>query len=486
MHTRSIVVVALAIFAARPALAQPPDSETAVESEMRPPAPTGPAEVARHAVAAAAAQVPRLEEELGAGRLALERSRVALDAARHMNRFIDEATAAERAAARHVQILERRLELAAAAAAKAKEAAAALRAIEEQRLLADERDRSGLPVRGDKTTAARVLMLLRRDLEAATAQQIAAARGGTLGIASPAPVEGFQANIDAQLLGQNANLYSQLGVLEITPSVTGDAFAELMEQDLPRYVHHADIVKEIPGTKISTAGLRLRIGRRPLLKVRELQSSGCLDAVGDLQRLRGQEGKQLAAERVGRSCDVKSLLGRSGASVTFGARAMRRSPLSEKGSASLGGALEAMFAYDWDSENSGISIYGGVSGMHFRRADDVVLGTAVEYVSFSTLRLSVGAELRSASVSENGDPLNRGGLYAVATRAWWRDPYTFGTGPAGIHAAELEAGVYIGGRFKKSLHALLAVRVLDPLGPDGPTVILSFIPGGGSSPKEIK
>ncbi|TMQ19285.1 MAG: hypothetical protein E6J90_18415 [Deltaproteobacteria bacterium] len=321
--------------------------------------------------------------------------------------------------------------------------------------------------------------LLRRDLDTASLQQLSAARGGTLGIPSLTPIDGFQANLDAQLLGQDANLYTQLGGLDISERVKADAFAELMEQDLPRFLREP-VDTELSATKLSTVGLRMRVLVSPKLWVSELQDRACLKKVRELEHSTMADATKVEVDT---NC-LRQVQGQSFHTVSVGARVMRRSALQDSGKASAGGAFELMYSYDSQTKAHSHSAFGSLSGMRIEGATDMLGTTAVEYPQFSNLRVSAGYEFRGSHVVDGEDALPRVGVYGVASYAWWHGPDPAGTAMPGSQRREIEVGVYLGGKFQKTFQGMLVARLLKPLGSEGTTFILSLIPAGNTA-KEI-
>lgn len=319
---------------------------------------------------------------------------------------------------------------------------------------------------------------LRRDLDDRTLQQPAAARGGTLGIPSVTPVDGLQANIDTQLLGENANLYAQLGGVDISQQIKADAFAELMEQDVPRYLADVTAV-QLSAEKLSTAGFRVRWMAQSNLKVLKLQSANCLEAIRKLESLPKslpETDRNTTVKHVGRDCALDELRARSFHTVSAGVRVMRRSPLQDGGKASIGGAFEAMYSYDGRNRTYSHGAFAGLSGMYLERVEDMLGVDVAGYPRFRVLRVSAGYELRGLDVPESFDIAPRVGVYAVASYGWWSGPPAAVPAMSDWRRSEIEAGAYLGGRFQKSFQGMLAARIVKAFDSNDTTFILSLIP----------
>ena len=326
-------------------------------------------------------------------------------------------------------------------------------------------------------------------LGAATLPQLTAARGGSLGIPSPGTPAGLTANVDAQLFADSAtaNAFAQLGGLPIGRRVTVDIFAESVSQDLPRFLLSDNMVKtDMFNTTLSSAGARIRIHLHDVLLVSRLQSPECQRAWAEFPKHSRSVSELIAdvrgsndpkAEAVQRDCrldDIKAVLGWT---LTLGAHVLRRTSSEPGGAASNGGAAEVI----GQREGQHYAGYLGVSGVVLTHADDRAGSSIAQFPTFSIARLTAGAEYRGDD-DQRGGLVPRAGIYGVASHAWWHDPYTFGTIEPRVQSTELEAGVYLGGKFSDKFSGLLALRVLRAFGPKQDSAfILSFIPSAGST-----
>jgi hypothetical protein len=326
-----------------------------------------------------------------------------------------------------------------------------------------------------------IINLLRRDAAFAALQVLPAARGGTLGIPSSVPLDGFQAGLDTQLIGEKADLFAQLGGLHISEHVRADVFVDVLQQDLPRFQHTSSLVRQWPATALSTAGLRGRYLPGGILRVSKPQTERCLAAVKSLLATDEKAKLNGYADEVLDHCDKSELVGRSWWEFSAGVRALRRSPLEDGGTASTGGAMELMASHNSDTTDHSQAWLFGVSAMRLTEASDMQAGQTVEYPKFSSLRFSLGYEFRGSYAASDHEVLPRIGAYAVATHAWWHDPYGGGTANPRIQSTEWEIGVYAAGRFQKRVQATVALRLLQPLGQQGTAFILSFIPSANAS-----
>jgi hypothetical protein len=332
-------------------------------------------------------------------------------------------------------------------------------------------------------------------LGGATLPQFTAARGGSLGIPSAGAVSGLTANVDAQLFADSttANAFAQLGGLSISPRVTVDIFAQSVDQDLPRFLLTDNMVKvDMYKATLASAGMRARIHFADVLLVSSLQTPECLDAlravlpahdndviktIAYLKNLPSQPKPSEAESKAKKNCKLNEIKGLLGATLTIGAHALRRTSSEPNGVPSNGGAAEVIGQYEWEHYAG----YVGLSGVVLTHADDKAGGSTAQFPTFSTARLSGGFEYRGIDDGRGG-VVPRVGVYGIASHAWWHDPYTFGTIESKIQSTELEAGVYVGGKFTDQLSGILAARALRSLGPKQDTVfILSFIPSASSS-----
>lgn len=326
-------------------------------------------------------------------------------------------------------------------------------------------------------------------LGAATLPQLTAARGGSLGIPSPGVASGLTANVDAQIFADSAtaNAFAQLGGLPIGRRVTVDIFAESVSQDLPRFLRSGTMVKtDMYSATLASAGARIRIHVHDVLLVAHLQSPECQQAWARLPDHNASVPKQIAnirgskqqeAEAVKRACRLDDIKAEVGTTLTLGAHVLRRTSSEPGGTASNGGAAEVI-AQREGQHHAG---YLGLSGLVLTHADDRAGSSIAEFPTFSIARLTAGAEYRGDDDGKGG-LVPRAGIYGVASHAWWHDPYTFGTVEPRIQSTELEAGLYLGGKFSEKFSGLLALRVLRGFGPHQDSAfILSFIPSAGST-----
>jgi len=326
-------------------------------------------------------------------------------------------------------------------------------------------------------------------LGAATLPQLTAALGGSLGIPSPGAASGLTANVDAQIFADSAtaNAFAQLGGLPISRRVTVDIFAESVSQDLPRFLRSGTMVKpDMYSTTLASAGARIRIHVHDVLLVAHLQSPECQRAWAQLPAHNDSVPEQIAKVRrspekkardVKRFCHLDDIKAEVGTTVTLGAHVLRRTSSEPGGTASNGGAAEVIGQYEGQNRVG----YLGLSGLVLSHADDRAGSSIAEFPTFSIARVTAGAEYRGDDDGQGG-LVPRAGIYGVASHAWWHDPYTFGTLEPRIQSTELEAGLYIGGKFSEKFSGLLALRVLRGFGPhQGSAFILSFIPSAGAT-----
>lgn len=320
-------------------------------------------------------------------------------------------------------------------------------------------------------------------LTTATLPQLTAIRGGSLGIPSAGAISGLQANLDAQLFGSktNADAFAQLGGLHLNKAVSVDVFAQLLEQDLPRFLHNNGTVQpEMFTTKLSAAGMRARIRFGSKLLVSQIQSDNCLSDLSHSTYTIDQ--LKVHTKEVPTSCNIDEIKGETSWTGTLGASLLRRTSNVPEGTSSNGAAAEAILQRDglhW-------SFYVGLSGTRLVGANDKLGTSMAEFPTFSTLRSSAGVEYRGGH-SSAGELAPRVGVYGVSSHAWWHHPYTFGTIEPKIQSNEFELGVYAGGKFTDKFSGTVAFRMLRPFGPKQDTVfVLSLMPSASPSPKEVQ
>jgi hypothetical protein len=326
----------------------------------------------------------------------------------------------------------------------------------------------------------------------ATLPQLTAARGGSLGIPSAGAVSGLQANVDAQLFGEkaNADAFAQLGGLRIDRFVNVDVFAELLDQDLPRFLHDRGTVHaEMFTPKLSAAGMRIRIHREGVLLVSDLQSSECLTSITNAKRTRNEtaisllRSPQLLDGDIKSACKLDRITGETSTTFTLGVHVLRRSSVEAGGVSSNGAAAELMVQH----EGARVAVFAGVSGIWLTgAANDKAGASIVEFPTIRTLRMTAGIEYRGQQSLAAGI-VPRVGAYAVAGHAWWHDAYTFGTLESKIQSTEAEVGIFAGGKFSDKFSGILALRVLRPFGTKQDTMfILSLMPSASSSSQVVQ
>ncbi|HEX2686246.1 MAG TPA: hypothetical protein VHN14_06490 [Kofleriaceae bacterium] len=333
-----------------------------------------------------------------------------------------------------------------------------------------------------KTLSKDQIAAAEKAFDVAALPQFTAARGGSLGIPSAGAVSGLQANIDAQLFGDktNADTFAQLGGLRLDEHVIVDVFAELLDQDLPRFLRETGTVHpEMFTSKLSAASVRIRIHRNGVLLVADFQTPQCMSELA-LARKNNPDStlrKRLDSLRTDTGCKIGQINGETSSTFTLGARVLRRSSVEPDGTSSNGAAGELMFQHDGQS----VAYYFGLSGIRLTGANDRAGASMVEFPMFSTLRGSAGVEYRGNLLA--GELVPRVGAYAVAGHAWWHDPYTFDTINPKIQSSEFELGIYAGGTFNDKFSGIVALRLLRPFGTKQDTAfILSLMPAASALP----
>jgi hypothetical protein len=317
--------------------------------------------------------------------------------------------------------------------------------------------------------------------DSASIPQLTAARGGSIGIPSASGVSGLQANVDAQLFGDktNAETFAQLGGLKVNKNVTVDVFAELLDQDLPRFLRDGGMVqRNMLTSKLSAAGMRVRYRTDGVLLVSDLQTEDCMKLYMKLKSSPASEKENLG--QLSKNCDIAAFLGQQSMTFSIGAHALRRSSAEADGISSNGAAVEATVQKD----GATWAWFGGVSAIRLTGATDKAGLSTVEFPMFSVFRMSAGVEYRGSHNFFDVGLTPRVGTYGIAGHAWWHDPYTFGTVEPRVQSTEFELGVYAGGKFSDKFSGILALRMLRPFGTAQDTVfILSLIPSVSASPK---
>lgn len=121
----------------------------------------------------------------------------------------------------------------------------------------------------------------------------------------------------------NAEAFAQLGGLRISKYVSVDVFAELLDQDLPRFLRDGGMVqREMFTSKLSAAGMRVRGRTKGVLLVSDLQTSPCLEALAKLKKTLKEALND--HERLP-DCNLDEFLGETFWTFSFGAHALRRS-----------------------------------------------------------------------------------------------------------------------------------------------------------------
>lgn len=188
-----------------------------------------------------------------------------------------------------------------------------------------------------------------RQAAAATIPQLNAARGGTLGIATGLQMQGAQASVDDQLLGdqKTTTAFAKVGGLTIS-QLDIEIFAEVMSQDLPRIVLDGSTVsRDMTLTSVSAAALRLKLNRGGGLRVSKLQNKACLAAFNAQPATRRLKLLQRDAtdvpSNVHDACDLDKVNGTFSYAVSAGVRVLRSTPsirADSNATAAVGGAFE--------------------------------------------------------------------------------------------------------------------------------------------------
>ena len=338
-----------------------------------------------------------------------------------------------------------------------------------------------------------------RQAAAATIPQLNAARGGTLGIATGLQMQGAQASVDDQLLGdqKTTTAFAKVGGLTIS-QLDIEIFAEVMSQDLPRIVLDGSTVsRDMTLTSVSAAALRLKLNRGGGLRVSKLQNKACLAAFNAQPATRRLKLLQRDAtdvpSNVHDACDLDKVNGTFSYAVSAGVRVLRSTPsirADSNATAAVGGAFELIYQGDVDEVKAGHG-YGwfvGLSGFHLNQGAETLGTSKAQFPAFNNLRASGGFEYRGSAAGAAGDLIPRVGAYAIFSHAAWEDPYTFDLikSPQ-VYSSEVEAGVYVGGRFTSNFQGLVAFRVVRPFGTDEPYQwIVSLVPSVTSSPSPPK
>jgi hypothetical protein len=320
--------------------------------------------------------------------------------------------------------------------------------------------------------------------DSASIPQLTAARGGSIGIPSADAVSGLQANVDAQLFGDktNAETFAQLGGLKIDRNVTVDVFAELLDQDIPRFLPSSGMVqRNMFTTKLSAAGMRVRYRTDGVLLVSDIQTPECMKQYMALKASGLDPSKDVAdTARKLNDCNIAAFVGQRSMTFSLGAHALRRSSFEAEGVASNGAAVEATVQKD----GTAWTWFGGISAIRLTGAIDKAGSSTVEFPTFSVFRVSAGIEYRGSHSFFDTGLIPRVGAYGVAGHAWWHDPYTFDTVNPRVQSTEFEFGIYTGGKFSDKFSGIVALRMLRPFGTAQDTVfILSLMPSVSSSPK---
>lgn len=337
--------------------------------------------------------------------------------------------------------------------------------------------------------------------------QLTAARGGSLGLASSSE-EVLQSSVDAQLVGgqPNAELFAKVGGLDFAfaNQFRIDVFGETITQDIPRFLlDNGTVRREMFDASLFSAGLRLQFNVANKLIVSEVQP-GCNAALedkttrkallkGTVDELRNhiestdQDDKMHSLLNKLNGCDPERFLGQATHRLTLGVRVLRRSPASSESgtSGSSGYAGELMYQYERERRGHGWGFFLGFSMVGYNSGKEPEALAMAEYPELAEVRGSAGVEIRGASFMHATTMPPRAGLYAVVSRAWWDDPYTFGSIDGNVRSYETEVGLYVGGKFKKNLVGMLALRFVHPLGTDRDRqFIISIIPSVTSASEE--
>lgn len=304
-----------------------------------------------------------------------------------------------------------------------------------------------------------------------TLPQLTTLRGGTLGIPSSGVISGLQATIDARLLGdqERTDVFAQLGGIQIRERSSVDVFAEVLAQDVPRFLIDNDrVTKSMIVTQISAAGIRGRFRTRGVQWIMKLDDPSCARALalpvtsdGAQTRVSALSGgAEVTDAKAKEACNVGTIDGMAFTTFTFGARVLRRASAEDEGKDSIGGAFEAMLQY----ERPGFMLHGGFSGWRLAGADDANGVSKAVFPRLSVLRITGGMEHRGSKKTDGTDIVPRVGFYGAMSHAWWNDQFTFGSIYPRIQSTETELGVYAGGKFSDKFSGLVAFRWVKPFG----------------------
>lgn len=271
--------------------------------------------------------------------------------------------------------------------------------------------------------------------------QITAARGGSFGIPSTAQTAGLHASVDAKVFtdGSSTDAFAQLAGLYVSDHVSIDVVGQSVSQDMQRFVLADSMAKpEIDVETLSSAGMRVRLRRTPILLVSKMQTPECMTALEQtvdgtteqgtvvkvaLARLLGNGGLGLAIGDSG-DPDLDQQIEKGQKKIAEQEKALAESKTDERFSATDLDAQKQALADTKKSEETkdgtdrdGVKYTFKVSELD-PKVKKVQAACHLDNIrGFSGWTFTLGAHaLRRASISKEGNASVGGALEAIAQK----------------------------------------------------------------------